>query len=270
MQDLLIDTVDTVEDVGLPDEYHILQSQLLSRTFCCDRYPSERLFTGGDLSLHYDVRSPQAYKCPDWFLVVGVSRFHDATELRTNYVVWKEGVNPFVVVELLAQGTEHDDELGPFVNAEQAGERSLALRNFEETPPRKWDVYEQILRVPYYGVFDRHNAQLRVFQLVGGHYQEQKLDPREPKIWVPELGVGLALWNGEFEGMCRQWLRWYRNEGEWVLTDTEYERQRAEQAEVKLQQVTLNLLQEGLPVEQVARLTGLPKELVQKQATELK
>jgi hypothetical protein len=119
-------------------------------------------------------------------------------------------------------------------------------------------------------VFDRHNAQLRFFQLVGGHYQEQKLDPREPKIWVPELGVGLALWNGEFEGMCRQWLRWYRNEGEWVLTDTEYERQRAEQAEVKLQQVTLNLLQEGLPVEQVARLTGLPKELVQKQATELK
>lgn len=126
----------------------------------------------------------------------------------------------------------------------------------KEIPPRKWEVYEQILRVPYYVVFSRYTNQLRFFQLTGGHYQEQDLDPDHPRIWISELELGLKLWQGEFEGIPRQWLRWYDNQGNWLPTDAE----RANLAEAQLQQVALNLLRQGITLEQVAQLTGLSLE----------
>ena len=49
--------------------------------------------------------------------------------------MWQEGVNPFVMIELLSPGTENDD----------LGEK---LREIGK-PPMKWEVYERILRVPF-------------------------------------------------------------------------------------------------------------------------
>ncbi len=58
------------EEPGLPDEYHALQPQLLSRTFRSPCHSPEQIFTGTDLNLYYDVRHPLCYKRPDWFLAV--------------------------------------------------------------------------------------------------------------------------------------------------------------------------------------------------------
>ncbi len=269
------------EEPGLPDEYHDLQPQLLSRTLRSPSYPPQRIFTGTDINLYYDVRHTQWYKRPDWFLVVGVPRLYEERDLRSSYVVWQEGVNPFVVVELLSPGTAKED-LGDYAEVEEEGERGRAREGENaggrETPLRKWDVYEKILRVPYYLVFSRYTNRVRFFKLVGGHYQEQALDPENPRIWIPELEVGLGLWQGEYEGIERQWLRWYDDQGNWIPTDTEQERQekeqerqRAEQAESQLQQVVsqleqivLNLLQQGMTVEQVVRITGFSEEQVQR------
>jgi hypothetical protein len=85
------------------------------------------------------------------------------------------------------------------------------------------------------------------------------LDPTQPRIWIPELRLGLGLWQGEFEGVTRHWLRWYDDQENWIPTDAE----RAMQAEAQLRQVTLNLLQQGMTVEQVAELTGRSLEQVQ-------
>ena len=49
------------------------------------------------------------HKRPDWFLVVGVSRFYNERDLRLSYVMWQEEVSPMVVVELLSPGTEKED-----------------------------------------------------------------------------------------------------------------------------------------------------------------
>jgi len=273
------------EEPGLPDEYHDLQPQLLSRTLRSPCYPPQRIFTGTDINLYYDVRHTQWYKRPDWFLVVGVPRLYEERDLRSSYVVWQEGVNPFVVVELLSPGTAKED-LGDYAEVEEEGERGRAREGenagARETLPRKWDVYEKILRVPYYLVFSRYTNRVRFFKLVGGHYQEQALDPENPRIWIPELEVGLGLWQGEYEGIERKWLRWYDDQGNWIPTDTEQERQekeqerqRAEQAESQLQQVVsqleqivLNLLQQGMTVEQVARITGFSEEQVQRLSEE--
>lgn len=54
------------------------------------------------------------------------------------------------------------------------------------------------------------------------------------------------------------------NQENWVPTDAE----RATQAEAQLQQVTLNLLQQGMTLEQVVQLTGLSLEQVQGIANE--
>jgi len=121
---------------GLPDEFHLLQPQLLLLTFQPPNWEPELVFSAADLNLYYDVRHPQWYKRPDWFGVVGVPRLYDGHDLRLSYVIWQEGVSPAIVVELLSPGTENQD----------LGEE---LRQPEE-PPTKWTVYEQILQVPYY------------------------------------------------------------------------------------------------------------------------
>lgn len=115
-------------------------------------------FVASDLNLYYDVHHPQWYKRPDWFAAVGVSRLYKQQDLRLSYVIWQEGVSPFVAVELLSPGTEKDD-LGQ------------TLREVSQ-PPTKWEVYERVLRIPYYVVFDRYTDELRAFQLVADQYSE--------------------------------------------------------------------------------------------------
>jgi Uma2 family endonuclease len=228
------------EEPGLPDEFHDLQAQFLSLTFCPPHYPASRVFSASDMNLYYDVRHAQWYKRPIWFGVVGVPRLYDDVDMRLSYVVWQEGVNPFVVVELLSPGTEKED-LGEIAReklptgSEELRENGQAIeRQSENKPPRKWEVYEQILRTPYYVVFSRYTNQLQAFRMNGAHYQELEL--QEPRVWMPELELGLGLWQGEYQGIERLWLRWYDAQGNWILTQTEQERQRAEQERQRAEQ----------------------------------
>jgi len=204
------------EEPGLPDEFHLLQPQLLRETFKPSAYPPDQIFVASDLNLYYDPRHPLWYKRPDWFAVVGVSRLYEQRDLRLSYVIWQEGVDPFIVVELLSPGTEKED-LGQ------------TLREINQ-PPTKWEVYERILRVPYYVVFDRYARRLSVFQNIAGHYQELELSG--PQLWLPELSLGLGLWQGSYAGIESLWLRWCNADGDWIPASSE----RAEQAELQLQQ----------------------------------
>ena len=47
--------------------------------------------------------------------------------------------------------------------------------------------------------------------------------------WLEEAELGLGLWEGEYQGLTRQWLRWYDQENNWLPTPEEREKQRAEQ-----------------------------------------
>ncbi len=128
------------EEPGLPDELHLYQAQLPRETFQPSTYRPERVFVGSDLNLYYSLDHTTWYKRPDWFAALGVSRLYQGHELRLSYVVWQEAAPPYLVVELLSPGKEQED-LGKTVH--EAGE-----------PPTKWMVYEQILSVPYYVVFN--------------------------------------------------------------------------------------------------------------------
>ena len=125
---------------------------------------------------------------------------------------------PFLVVELLSEGTEGED-LGQ------------TLRVVGK-PPTKWEVYEKILHIPYYVVFDRVTQQLRAFKLNVSHYEE--LDLVNERLWVEDVQLGLGVWEGKYEGAEGRWLRWYDGANAWIPTlkeNAEQERLRAEQAE---------------------------------------
>ncbi|MEO0349700.1 MAG: Uma2 family endonuclease [Cyanobacteria bacterium P01_A01_bin.15] len=250
------------EEPGLPDEFHDLQPQLLSRTLRLTQYEADNYFTGSDINLYYDVRNPLWHKRPDWFLAVDVPRLYGGKDLRNSYVVWQEGVSPLVVVEFLSPGTESED-LGPFYgNGEISKASNSQTTNSQPAPPRKWHVYEQILRVPYYIVFSRYTGVVRFFRLAGARYEEQTVQDTQPQLWIPELELGLGIWTGIFEGIDHSWLRWCDGSGSWLLTDTELETQRADEAEARLQQVVRNLRQSGMDTTAIAEVVGLSVEQI--------
>jgi Uma2 family endonuclease len=201
------------EESGVPDEFHNFQPELLRLTFQPPTHDLDQIFTGSDLNLYYDSRHPNWYKRPDWFGVLNVSRLYQERDLRLSYVVWQEGVNPFVAIELLSPGTEQED-LGK------------TLREVNQ-PPTKWQVYEQILRIPYYFVFNRYTDEFQAFGLVLDRYQPLPITTQG--VWLEAAQLGLGLWQGNYHGVDRLWLRWCDQNGNWILTPEEQERYIAQQ-----------------------------------------
>jgi Uma2 family endonuclease len=228
------------EEPGLPDEFHEFQPQLLRETCQPATYSAQEIFIATDLNLYYDVEHTQWYKRPDWFLVLGKAPALKQADLRLSYLIWQEGAAPFLVVELLSPGTEAED-LGQ------------TLREVN-SPPTKWQVYEQILRVPYYVVFDRYQNQFRLFQLVGTRYQELNLV--DQRYWFEEMQLGLGVWQGVYGETEGRWLRWYDADGNWQPFPAEQvqlerlradrERQKAEQERQRAERLAARLRELGI------------------------
>lgn len=159
-----------------------------------------------------------------------------------SWVVWEEGKGPDVVIELLSESTAPLDK----------NEKKL--------------IYQNQLRVPEYFCFDPFNPDdWAGFFLQKGVYQS--LMPNSQNQLVSQLlGLALVRWHGNYKGINTTWLRWANLDGELLATPeeiAEQAKQRAQQAESKLQQTVLNLLQEGMTVEQVTRLTGLSESEIE-------
>jgi Uma2 family endonuclease len=203
------------EEVGesdLPDEFHFLQALLLKKTFKPPTVPDDQVFSASDTYLYYDHRHTNIYKQLDWFGVIGVQHRYKGPSFRLSYMIWQERVTPLIVVELLAPDVDE-------------GELTRSQGEPDEHPT-KWEVYEQILRVPYYALFGRQETELRVFQLRDGRYAE--VNGHSGRVWIAEAGLWLGLWNGRYHGgEDRMWLRWFDTQENEVLTAGE----RAEHAE---------------------------------------
>jgi Uma2 family endonuclease len=229
------------EEMGLPDKFHDLQPRLLSET-CLPNV--EDFFIGIDMNLYYDIKHTGWYKRPDWFLVLGTSDSQFQSELRLSYLVWQESLAPFLMLELLSPGTE----------AEDLGQTLRAVGK----PPTKWQVYEQILRVPYYAVFDRYSNQFRMFCLHGVQYVEIAISNQ--RFWFDDLRLGLGVWTGIYRGVEGQWLRWYDQSCTWVPTEQEgklqakQEAMEAKQEAKKAKRETMEAKQEAEEAKQRANL----------------
>jgi hypothetical protein len=92
------------------------------------------------------------------------------------------------------------------------------------------------LGVLYYAVLDPEHylsdELLRIWEL-----RKKKYERIAPGYW-PEIGLGLTLWEGTFEGHTDTWLRWCDEKGEVIPTAEEQAQQandRARKAEDRAQ-----------------------------------
>jgi len=224
-----------VGEPGLPDEFHCWQGPLLSLTFRPPSWPIEQVFSAYDLYLYYDVNHTLWYKRPDWFGAVGVPSLYRGRDLRQSYVIWQEQVTPAIVIEILSPSTE-DEDLGK-------------TKRKSGRPPTKWEVYEQILKIPNYVVYDENTHSLQLFQLVDGKYQ--LTTKSQSQIWIPELELNLGVWRGFWNKSTDWWLRWYDRWGNLIPTPEEVEQQRAEQAERDKARFAAKLRELGLDPDQI-------------------
>lgn len=196
-------------------------------------------FMSVDMGIYYlyeQVRQPVLV--PDGFLSLGVPR-RKGDRGRLSYVLWEENnIPPVWALEIVSKtaGGEYGEKL---IKYAQLG------------------VLYYVIYNPNYWQRDKHDP-FEVYRLVEGEYVRQ---PGEP-VWMPEVGLGIGRGTGTYEGWTREWLYWYSQQGERLLTPEErleQELQRAEQAQRK---AIAQLLSLGLSVEQVAGALSLSVEEV--------
>jgi hypothetical protein len=191
---------------------------------------------------------------PDVMLSLGVQRAADYGERRNrSYFVWEFGKVPDVCIEIVSNA--EGDEVRLSQRSQQKGKTTS-----------KKDIYAQI-GVRYYVVFDplrqvqgkdeMNGAFLRVWSISPDSYPEitppQGINESGQVVWLTTVGLGLTLWEGQFEEqVTRLWLRWCDRDGQVIPTGAEgraierqraeterqraeTERQRAEQAESQLE-----------------------------------
>jgi hypothetical protein len=168
-----------------------------------------------------------------------VPRFRESGQLRLSYVVWGEGnVIPQWALQIVSKkpGGEYDEKLA---------------------------IYQE-MGVPYYVIFnpdywrrDKHDP-FEVYRLEQDRYVRQLSNP----VWMPEIGLGIGMEMGSYEGgQPRQWLYWYDEQGQRLPAPgnviererqrTEMERQRAEQAEQQIQELRERLRSRGIDPDQL-------------------
>jgi Uma2 family endonuclease len=163
---------------------------------------------------------------PDCLLSLGVTC---PTDLQTkqghSYYQWDMGKPPEVVIEI--------------VSDRSGGEESF-----------KKKLYAQ-LGVAHYAVFDPDHIlssdSLRTYELVGGEYRLANSGP-----W-PQIGLGLRLWQGQFEGHEETWLRWCDVQGDIIPTAEERAAQADEHARLAAEQAAQADDRARLAAEQAAQ-----------------
>lgn len=75
-----------------------------------------------------------------------------------------------------------------------------------------------------------------MYRLVDGAYQ---LQPGVHPVWLPDIGLGIGRERGTYQGITREWLYWYDEQGQRLLTPEE----RIHQAEQHAQQAEERRLQ---------------------------
>ncbi|CCQ62325.1 Uma2 family endonuclease [Crocosphaera watsonii] len=163
----------------------------------------EDWYFGVDMGIYYDPYEPAIV--PDGFLSVGVPRIIDE-DLRLSYVLWEEQKVPLLVLEVVSH-----------------------KRRKEYT--KKKDFYAE-MGVLYYVIYNplrKRKPRLEVYQLNNGKYELLQGEP----IWLSELNLGIGKETGIYQGIEREWLYWYDENGERYSTPEERIKSEGEQREKK-------------------------------------
>ncbi len=189
----------TEDDKPVDNIFSEKQQRLLTETLYAGPYFGDRPFVASaNVGIYYAINKPAVV--PDTFVSLDATYPPDVWEkMHRVYMMWVMGKPPEVVIEIVSNTVGNE-----------AG--------------RKFDIYAR-MGVIYYVILDplHHLSQktLRVFELRAGEYYEKD------NTLLDKMGLGLGLWQGEYEKMELEWLRWQGMDGQWLPTGQE----RAVQAE---------------------------------------
>jgi Uma2 family endonuclease len=199
-----VDHLVTEDDTPVDNVFAAKQQRLLVEPLYASQVLAGRTFIAdANVGVFASIYRPAIV--PDAFLSLDVQLPPNFREKRyRSYFLWEYGKPPDAVIELISDLP--GEELGA-----------------------KMHDYAQI-GTRYYIIFDpdRHfkGPALRVYGLRVGIYEELA------NHWLPDIGLGLTLWEGTYEGARDTWLRWCDQERRVVPTGAEraeQERQRGEQ-----------------------------------------
>ncbi len=239
------------------------------------RHPDGQYAIGQDCGIYWRETEPpeKGAEAPDWFYVPNVPPNLDG-QIRRSYVLWREHIAPLIALEFASGNGDEERDRTPLSRSDEG----------MVTKPGKFWVYERVMRIPYYGIYQVNNGRLEVYRLIDGYYQLLELNQRGHFPIAP-LGVELGLWQGSYQNQTMLWLRWWDEEGNLLLIGDEraqlerlrgeQQRERAESAEQARQaefqarrDAIPRLLGMGLSAEQVAEALSLSVEKVTENAGE--
>ena len=208
-------------------------------------HPDGNYIIGQDCGIYWrETEPPQnGAEAPDWFYVGDVTPLLDG-QIRRSYVLWREFIPPTIALEFASgDGKEERDQT------------SLSYAKEGKTRPGKFWVYEKIIRIPYYGIFEIKTGKLEVYRINGFTYH--KLEPNERSHYPIDLmGVELGVWQGKYLNQIQTWLRWWDNQGNLLLTGeerAEVEKLRWEEEKQRAEQINL----ENVKLRELLRQSGL-------------
>jgi len=202
--------------------------------------PDGRYYIGQDLTIYWDKMEPleKGAVTPDWFYIPYVPPTLDG-KIRRSYILWQEYIAPVIAIELTTGNGDEERDATPL--------RSTELE--EEIKPGKSWVYQTVMRVPYYAIYEINHGKLEFYNLREMAYQKVEPNQRGHYPIVP-LGVELGLWQGSYLNNPEQlWLRWWDANGNLLLIgreEAELEKQRAEKAERKATYLAERLQANGI------------------------
>ena len=219
-EDLPCDDGEPMETQRHRDQMNVLVDSL------ADHYRSRHdVYVAGNMAVYFSETQTRRndFRAPDVFVVLDTDD-HE----RRSWVVWEEhGRTPDVVIELTSPTTEEVDR-GPKVH-----------------------IYERLLHVGTYVLYDPFTEALNGFQLVGSHYVPLALDERG-RLPVAPLGLSLGV-------VCREGetrLRWFDAEGHVIPLAAEREAARADEAEQRAAEAERRAVEAQAEVARLKALLG--------------
>jgi len=202
---------DLVTDDGEPvdNTFSEKQQRLLTESLYASwDYPE--FLTMANVGLFYDAKQPPLV--PDVLVSIDVQSAQNLREEPNHsYFMWKYSKAPEIVIEIVSnkKGREAESKLIDYAH----------------------------IGIPYYAIFDPNkfisNNVLRLYELYHDEYI-QKADK-----YLPKLGLYLKLWQGTYETVNEQWLRWYNNDNQLILTGKELAEQEQQVAKLERQRAEL-------------------------------
>ena len=186
---------------------------------------------------------------PDVLLSLGVQRSDDFFQRQNrSYFVWEFGKVPEVGIEIVSN--QEGDELTLSKKSRQKGKTTIKKNIYAQIGVRYYVVFDPLKQIQ--GKDEMDEALLRVWSIAPSGYIEltpaQGIAEIGQSVWLDAVGIGLTLWEGQFEEeVTRLWLRWCDRDGQVILTGAE----RADGAESKAQRLAERLRAMGVDPDEV-------------------